>query len=131
MMTDRIFRFTLGLVLLVLLYLDQFQLVGLVVAFLLFEGVTNWRMCESICRRFGVNDNDACCTPVDSGHRARIPFDAERAFRLLISLVLVLAVFVYPKVLWWVPWFVAFAVLGAGISGVCPMLTSLRLAGFR
>jgi hypothetical protein len=33
--------------------------------------------------------------------------------------------------LWFLPWFVGFALLGAGLSGICPMVIGLRWLGFR
>jgi hypothetical protein len=50
---------------------------------------------------------------------------------LTIALILLVSVWIYPQQVWWMAWFAGFALLGAGISGVCPMLTSLRMLGFR
>ena len=33
--------------------------------------------------------------------------------------------------LWFFPWFMGFAILGAGASGVCPVLLGLKYIGFR
>ena len=35
------------------------------------------------------------------------------------------------EVLWFIPWFLAFAIIGAGASGICPVLVGLRWAGFK
>ena len=131
-MTDRHFRVLLGLVLLALLYLDAFTGIGVLAAYLMFEGVTNWRLPLLTRRLLPGSAGDACSLqPVEASTPARLPFEAERALRLSLALILWLAVYLYPGQLWWMAWFVAFAVLGAGLSGVCPMLTGLRLLGFR
>lgn len=130
-MTDRHFRLFFGIVLLALLYLDEIQGIGFLVAFLLFEGVTNWRF-PLIARRVrGDNDDTASVHTLTLSAPAKIPFDAERALRLVMALILILSVYLFPESVWWMAWFVGFAVLGAGVSGVCPMLTSLRMLGFR
>ena len=131
-MTDRHFRLLLGLVLLVLLYLDQFTGIGILITFMLFEALTNWRLPRLTNSLFGRHPQEACCIqsmglePV-----MKIPFEAERMWRLSVSTVLWLSVFAFPESVWWLGWFVAFTVMGAGVSGVCPMLIAFRLAGFR
>lgn len=129
-MTDRQFRFLLGIALLVLLYFDQYQGVGAVIAFLAFEGITNWRLSRLTggVQRFGGSIKTGSLTALS---RIAIPFDAECALRLVMALLLFMSVYLYPAQAWWVAWLLAFAVLGAGISGVCPMLISLRMLGFR
>jgi len=44
---------------------------------------------------------------------------------------LFLAYVVFAKYLWFVPWFIGFALFGAGVSGVCPSLSLLKWMGFR
>ena len=133
-MTDRHFRLLLGLALLLLLYLDRFNGVGVVIGLLIFEGLTNWRLPRLTGRMFcGTNGASGGVQLLGNAASAplRIPFEAERALRLVIALILLLSLFVFPEHAWWMAWFVAFALLGAGLSGVCPMLTSLRLLGFK
>lgn len=130
-MTDRHFRLMLGIVLLLLLYFDHYQGIAAIIAFLVFEGVTNWRLPRLTgglqrCGRAGDNE-----PPHITLASINIPFEAECALRLIMALLLFLSVYLYSDPLWWIAWLVAFAVLGAGISGVCPMLTSLRMLGFR
>lgn len=131
-MTDRRFRLLLGIALLVLLYLDSVAGMGVLIAYLVFEGLTNWRLPLLTHRFFPGRDGDAGgVQTLDISAPVRISFEAERALRLMIALILALSAYVYPEQLWWMSWFVAFAVIGAAISGICPMLTSLRLLGFR
>ena len=132
-MTDRGYRAVLGTLLLLALY---FELPGLIlgmIVMMLLEGLTNLRLplvlgrlsgCEGGCTADG--DDFA---PVR--RRIQLPFDAERAWRIVVSLFLILSVFIFSEMLWFFPWFMGFAILGAGISGVCPVLISLKFAGFR
>jgi hypothetical protein len=65
----------------------------------------------------------------------RINFDAVRMLRITLSVVVLvsyIAVHVYDiDMLWFFPWFVGFAVLGAGVSGVCPVYLAIRWLGFK
>jgi hypothetical protein len=45
--------------------------------------------------------------------------------------MLIVTVYVFSESLWFFPWFMGFAIFGAGLSGVCPVLISLKLLGFR
>jgi len=57
--------------------------------------------------------------------------EAERALRFVVSLLLVASLFAFPDLLWWVPWFIGFALVAAGLSGICPMVSALRAIGLR
>jgi hypothetical protein len=131
-MMDRCFRLLLGMALLVLLYLDSRTGMAVLIAYLVFEGVTNWRIPILTKRYFSGGDDSACdVLPLKVSSPARVSFEAERALRLVLALILALSLYIYPESFWWMSWFVAFTVTGAGISGVCPMLASLRMPGFR
>ena len=131
-MTDRQFRLVLGALLLPSLYFDQSRIVAAVVVLLLFEGVTNWRL-PLLVERLRRQTADPCACDIEAGMDVPVRFDidAERVFRLVAAVVLTASVFLFPDYLWWLGWFFAFAMLGAGISGVCPLLIFLRLTGFR
>lgn len=132
-MSDRIYRALLGTLLLVALYFELPGLIlGLIVVMLL-EGVTNLRLPLVLGRLSG---GEAGCVAdgddfAPARRRLQLPFDAERAWRIVVSVFLILSVFVFTETLWFFPWFMGFAILGAGISGVCPVLISLKYAGFR
>ncbi len=128
-MTDRLYRLLLGSALVFGLYFDlNMLLVGLILL-ALFEGLTNLRLplLLNLLRA-------PSATPVASHDHptpARIPFDAERAWRLMVAAALTLSLVIFPPQLWWFAWFMGFAIFGAGLSGVCPGLVSLRMLGFR
>lgn len=132
-MTDRSYRVLLGTLLLVALYFELQGLILALIVVMLLEGLTNLRLPLVLGRLAGSEGSDApeCDDFAASQHRYRLPFDAERAWRIVVSLFLILSVFVFAEMLWFFPWFMGFAILGAGISGVCPVLISLKFAGFR
>jgi hypothetical protein len=57
--------------------------------------------------------------------------DAERVLRLIIAGLLAAGHLAWPGTLWFLPWFVGFALAGAGLSGLCPMVLMLRGLGLR
>jgi hypothetical protein len=65
----------------------------------------------------------------------RFAIDGLSAWRVFVASVLVSVyalLHVYGiDVLWFIPWFMGFAILGAGASGLCPVLIGLRWAGFK
>lgn len=66
----------------------------------------------------------------EGGPIARL-VSAERAWRLAIVAVLLVG-WLFPRgALWYVPWFLSLAMIGAGASGICPLFASLRWSGLR
>ena len=124
-MNDRIYRLVLGLSLLICLYFDLRQALIVIIGLELFEGLTNFRL-PLLASRMGI---------APAAHHAppggRVPFDAERAWRIMVALCLVVSFLIFPEQLWWFAWFMGFAIFGAGLSGVCPMLIILQFIGFR
>ncbi len=132
-MSERVFRLFTGLTLLVALYFDLPLVIYGLVAWFTFEVVINRRLTTMLSRlRYGdrelVNKTSA-----DETHKCRINFEAERALRLVLVLVLLLTLshVLFHGQLWIVTWFVGFALIAAGLSGVCPMIMALKKIGFR
>lgn len=127
-MSERLYRLLLGVILITLLFFNWSVMLYAYIGLLLFEGATNWRIPLLVWRiRYG---NDAR-TPKQDACVKGISFDIERALRLIIAALLVASLAVYPDVLWFVPWFLGFALSMAGITGVCPMAIALKKAGLR
>ncbi|MFA7387814.1 MAG: hypothetical protein WCZ87_09155 [Thiohalobacteraceae bacterium] len=120
-MTERSFRLVIGIWLVVSLLLAAPGAMHALLLVLLFEGLTNWRLPMLIERLRGA--------PAANPPACRVPFEAERALRLLLAGLLALALFAWPGLLWWLPWFIGFALIGAGLSGICPMVQALRWVG--
>ncbi len=49
----------------------------------------------------------------------------------MVAAFLVVSYIVFNKELWFFPWFIGFALFGAGLSGICPMVMGFRWVGFR
>ena len=121
-MGERIARLLLGVALLGFLSLKIPYLIYGFIALVVFEGLTNLRISRLVA-------GGAATTA--EGDASRFSFEADRAMRLSMGALLAVAVFAFPKELWWFPWFAGFMLLMAGFSGICPMVLVLRKAGFR
>ena len=125
-MNDRMYRAFLGAFLLVSLIFDLNWLMYGLIAMLMFEGLTNWTLPVLLGKLIpGLFPPRPCAF---HQYRVRYQFEAERAWRLLVGTLLLVT---YVFKLWFVPWFMAFVILGAGVSGICPAAFSLRRIGFK
>ena len=129
-MSERTFRLILGATLLLLIYIDYTPLYYGYIGLLLFEGITNWRIPKLINRlRFGQDHipgrPETCCED------AKLGFEAERAMRIVFAALLVPAIFVLPKELWFINWLIASFLTLAGLVNFCPTVLTLRLLGFK
>ena len=128
-MTERIFRLFLGISLLAFLYFDLDGWIYAYIALLVFEGVTNLRIPIIVSRlRFGPDYRQYVAV---SHCDASIPFDAERALRIIVFLLLLATFVMFPQQTWFFPWFIGTMLLMAGITNICPMVMGLRWLGFR
>jgi hypothetical protein len=130
-LSNRLYRFIFGLVLLVALYFEAHYLVYAVIIISLVEAVTNWRIPLLVSRLRFHNDGELNEGSLGINFRQSIPFDAERMWRITVVLMLAISYFSFPDTLWFFPWFMGFAILGAGISGVCPIFLGIKWLGFR
>ncbi len=131
-MSDRSYRALLGALMLVALTLDFAPLMYALIVMLLLEGLTNLRIPKLVNRLRRLDPGSmtkASCGMTPRPFRFR--FEAERAWRLLIGSLLLLTYVLFYKTLWFFPWFLGFAIVGAGASGICPMEFSLKRLGFR
>ncbi|HHJ17008.1 MAG TPA: DUF2892 domain-containing protein [Gammaproteobacteria bacterium] len=130
-MSNRLYRMMFGIALLLGLYFDALPVLYALIALAGFEAVTNLRIPRVVSKlRYG-NTGDPCEGSLGIPFHARTAFEAERGWRLTVAAMLALGVFAYPEALWFVPWFMGFAILGAGISGVCPMFLAMKWAGLK
>lgn len=134
-MSERIFRLVLGALLwaaliAAALYETMLPIYALV-ALLLFEGITNWRIPIIIARiRYGKDYKQHLDTPA-CGRTFLGKIEAERMLRFIVVLFVLVSFFVVPDLIWFLPWFVAGMLLLAGITNICPMVMFLRWAGLR
>lgn len=132
-MRERTFRIIFGCLLLIGLYFDLRPLVWTLIGILLFQGLTNWRVSRLVSRlRYGAQfPLNGCCAHSPDTTPTRINFEAERVLCLGLSLVLIPSYGPYQAELWLAPWIIGFALFGAGLSGLCPMVLGLKRVGFR
>jgi len=128
-MSDRIYRLILGTLLLVSLYFEVGYLMVFLIGMLFFEGVTNLRLPLLLRKLQGKPEANRALEP--GQQKTRFDFEAERAWRLIVGLMLAITYLGFYDTLWFFPWFMGFAIFGAGASGVCPGLISVKWAGFR
>ncbi len=130
-MSNRLYRLLFGALLLVALYFDLYPLIYALSAMAVLEAVTNLRIPVIVSRLRGTTEPDASEGSLGIAFHTRTNFEAERGWRLLVAAMLAISVFAFPEPLWFLPWFMGFAILGAGVSGVCPMFLALKWAGLR
>ncbi len=131
-MTERTYLFLVGAYILMALYLDNNYLVYGLAVFLFLEGITGIRLTTMLQKARQVSLRSGL---VIFNSRARFDIDGLSAWRVIVAVVLVsnyalLHGYGY-EVLWFIPWFLGFAIMGAGASGICPVLVGLRWAGFK
>ncbi|MCK9418776.1 MAG: DUF2892 domain-containing protein [Nitrospirae bacterium] len=128
-MSERIFRLLLGATLLIIMFFEWNDLLYVYIGIITFEGLTNWRIPSMISK---LRQSPAYLEiATDALRTGKYNFEAERAFRLVISILLLVSCFVFPRTLWFFPWFVGFALFMAGITGICPISISFKKLGFR
>lgn len=128
-MSDRTYRLILGTLLLVSLYFEIGYLMVFIIGMLFFEGTTNLRL--PLLLRKWQRKTEADNAPAPDQPKTRFDFEAERAWRLIVGLMLAITYLGFYDTLWFFPWFMGFAIFGAGASGVCPVLIGVKWAGCR
>ena len=127
-MTERGFRVIMGLWLIVGLYFDSVEIIYALMAVLILEGLTNCNVPLLVCKvRFGAK-HPGC---EKKSATSKISFEAERALRFIVVLFISIPLIPGFEFLWWCPWVVGFGLIGAGLSGICPLVLSLRYIGLR
>lgn len=131
-MSERIYMLAVGFLLLAGLYADWSSVVYTIIIVLILEGLTNYRVSRLFGRYLKLDsfssDYAYITAPVNDSPTFNI--EAERLWYLMVGLLLLLSYQLYDS-LWFFPWFMGFAIFGSGVSGVCPLLLSLRWAGFK
>ena len=131
-MSERFFRLILGVTLWLSLVLSAFyetmMPIYLYVGFLLFEGITNWRITLIINKiRYGLNS-----PPIENTHKNWInKIDSERALRIMLALLVIISFTVLPDFMWFLPWFFAGMLILAGTTNICPMVMFLKWSGMK
>jgi len=131
-MSERQFLFLVGFYILASLYVEIELMIYALCAWLLFEAATNVRL-TTVSQRIIKKTVPAGLTVFQSN--VRFSFDAFRAWRIVVAIMLGGSMLLLHEenveVVWFIPWFMGFAILGAGVSGVCPVLLLIRWIGFK
>ena len=124
-MTDRLYRLIYGSVMLVALYFNINYLVYFLIGLMILEGITNWRIPLMINKLIGLPAK----VNVNADSHCKFSFEAERLWRLMIGVTFLVTYVFFSDPLWFVPWFLALVIFGAGASDVCPGLITLKKVG--
>lgn len=131
-MSDRLYLFLTGSSILTALYLELNIMIYALVLVLLIEGIFGCTIPLMVQKIRGVE--------IESGllqytKPARLNFEAFRMLRIVLATVLFVSYITVHEyhldMLWFFPWFFGFTVLGAGVSGVCPVYLAIRWLGFK
>jgi hypothetical protein len=99
---------------------------------LVFEAVTNVRL-TTLSQKLFHKTVPAGLTSFQS--TSRFNFESLRAWRITVAIMLGGSFLLLKEqgleIVWFLPWFMGFAIMGAGASGVCPVLLLLRWVGFK
>ncbi len=131
-MSDRAYLFMVGAYILGALYMDMDLMVYALVVVMFFEGATGLTI-TGVTQKIRKVKLDPGLLIYES--KQRFNFDGFRALRIFFSILMIaayLSVHVYGiEVIWFLPWFLGFALIGAGVSSVCPVLLGMRWLGFK
>lgn len=130
-MSNRQYRLMFGSFLLIALYFEQIIIIYVLIGMAVFEAATNLRLPIIVSRALHNHEGDPKEGGIGINFKVRTNFEAERGWRLTVAFMLSLSLFVLPDLLWFIPWFMGLAILGAGISGVCPMYLVMKWIGLK
>lgn len=130
-MSNRQYRLLFGALILIALYFEQLMILHILVAVTLLEGITNFRLPKIVSSLLHKREGSPSEGSLGFDFKIRSNFEAERAWRLTVALMLSLGIYVFPDALWFFPWFMGLAIFGAGVSGVCPMFLMMKWIGLR
>lgn len=134
-MSERLFRLVLGAMLFIALtssaLLESQIPVYIVLAIIIFEAATNWRIPIIVTRmRYGKNYKQYLQSPPPN-NRIFGKIEAERFLRIAVFGFVCLPYAISIDYIEFIPWFVATALVLAGVTNICPMVMFLRFIGMR
>lgn len=128
-MTERANRLIFGFSMLLCLFMGWNYAIFFMLGLLFAEGLTNWRIPIMVSR---VRFTSKSFQVTDSENLAcRVNYEAERMLRWVMGTAIGIGFIIFPKELWFLPWFASLNLLLAGITGICPMVMLLRRMGLR
>lgn len=140
-MINRPLRLVAGLLIIALQYFQQFPLLYILSAVLIFEALSGW-MLTSLVLRLLKSDSYARHQQYLAATASRFRFEAERAAMLIVGISL-LMVYVLPAVglinpdstllfaLGFFPWAFGIALVATSLVNACPMVVMFKEMGLR
>jgi hypothetical protein len=131
-MSERLFLFIVGVYILIALYLGVDVMIYILSLWLLFEAITDIRL-TTLSQKLMKKTVPAGLIVFQA--KQRFNFDALRAWRITVAILLGGSLIMLKEqnveFVWFFPWFMGFAIMGAGASSVCPVLLFIRWLGFK
>lgn len=131
-MSERLFLFIVGAYILIALYLGIDLMIYVLSLWLLFEALTDIRI-TTLSQKLMKKTVPAGLIVFQS--KQRFDFDAIRTWRITVAVLLGGSLLLLKEqnveYVWFFPWFMGFAIMGAGASSVCPVLLFIRWIGFK
>lgn len=131
-MSERLYLFFIGIYILIGLYFGIDIMIYLLSLWLVFEAVTDIRL-TTLSQKLSHKTVPEGLTSFQT--TLRFDFESLRAWRITVAIMLGGSFLLLKEqgleIVWFFPWFMGFAIMGAGASGVCPVLIFLRWIGFK
>jgi DUF2892 family protein len=135
----------MGFSLIVFLLLEWHYGVYVVIAIMLFEAITNWRIPKLATQlRHAMEGMTSISTEAESPSlrsdtgevndeydSCKFSYEAERMMRFMVAGIISLGFIFFDESLWFLPWFMGLNLLVAGTTGVCPMVMLFRKLSFQ
>lgn len=128
-MTERVYRLVIGISMIMFLFMQWHYALYLLMALLLIEALTNWRI-PILISRLRYPQGEIKVTEGEN-QNCTIHYEAERILRWLVFALIALSSLFYSDQLWFFPWFIGLMLLLSGVTGICPMVMFFRRVGFR
>ena len=128
-MTERAYRLVIGICMILFLFMQWDYAMYLILAVLLLEGLTNWRV-PILVSRLRFPGGEIKVTDSENT-KCTINYDAERMLRWIVFVCVGMGSVIFTSQLWFFPWFIGLMLLLAGITGICPTVMFLRRLGMR
>ncbi len=131
-MTERSYLFFVGACILLALYFDNNMMIYGLSLILVYEGISGVRLTTIVQNARKVSLDHGLAVSIT---KKRFAIEGLSAWRVFVALMLAVSYVLINeygyKVLWFIPWFMGFAIVGAGASGICPILLGLHRVGFK
>ena len=129
-MGERLYMLVFGITIITGLYFDLPYLIYALIAITLLEGITNIRL-GPVFDHLPIRILQTSNFELQSARKVRFQFDSRRMWHLIVGSILAVCYIGFFDQLWFLVWFLGFAVAGAGLSGICPVLFLIQSIGFK